>query len=667
MKIYTKAALAAMSAATMLFCSAYAEETYKPTGAWEYSASVNEAGYYDVTALIKNDSVEQHSYLYAESQSATRAQTALPLTVYSNSTMMTADGFTPVTVKGVYVDDGKLDIGLYYPDTKGTVETKSVTVTKSTAYEFLNGGDITEYNYIKSLGGKYFDSEGKEVNAVNYLGENGMNAARVRLSNNPGKGRGDGNYYLPEGFQDEEDCLKLCKLAKESGMQIVFTFNYSDYWSNGERQIIPADWVEQIKTDLGYDVKDPAFLKALTSTQKAEIQTKLAEITYNYTKDYMLRLKEQGTLPEYVSLGNEINGGIFFPFANTFDSNMNSQRFELVWENNVDEANDIKCKEDWKGLTTILNAGYDAVKEVSPESQVIIHIANGSKDSVFTWFFDKYKNAGGKFDVVGASYYPFWSWNKVETAKSFCDTISQRYNKDIMIMETGFNFTPKKKNGGDGQLTSTLDTWIYKGIYEDTQLGHKAYMADVVNAMKQTRCVGILYWDPLMIHVEDPEHKNESLSGWAIRESDDMTDTNVVENTTLFDFDGKVIKTIEVYQDNKNSVKLELGIDTPVFEQNGDNMKVSFTAKNPTKADKAFTALVTSYDDEGRLVSVKQQKVSAKGGADTPVTIDAPMHENTRLFMWDMQNIKPMNEPFKPDFAPDKPQGEAKGKEIEKK
>ncbi len=36
-----------------------------------------------------------------------------------------------------------------------------------------------------------------------------------------------------------------------------------------------------------------------------------------------------------------------------------------------------------------------------------------------------------------------------------------------------------------------------------------------------------------MIHVEDKDNKNASLSGWAVKESDDKTDVNVVENTTL--------------------------------------------------------------------------------------------------------------------------------------
>ena len=111
---------------------------------------------------------------------------------------------------------------------------------------FIQGGDMTEVDYIESLGGEYKDSDGNKVDPFEFLSQNGMNMARIRLSNTPGKGKGDGVYYLPSGFQDEGDCLKLAKRAKDAGMGIQFTFNYSDYWSNGSRQIIPSEWVKPV-------------------------------------------------------------------------------------------------------------------------------------------------------------------------------------------------------------------------------------------------------------------------------------------------------------------------------------------------------------------------------------------------------------------------------------
>jgi len=439
-------------------------------------------------------------------------------------------------------------------------------IMTSTAYasDFYRGGDITELNYIESLGGKYYDAAGNERDALDILSEAGMNMARVRLTNSPGKGHGDGTYYLPAGFQDEADCLKLAKRAKEHGMAIQFTFNYSDYWSNGMRQIIPADWVEQIRTDTGYDIEDADFLNSMTEEQRADIIARLETIVYDYTKDIMKKLQAQGTVPEYVSLGNEIRGGMLFPFANTYDASMNRGRMELVFDEDV-AKDDIHCPEDWDSLAKFINAGYRAVKEVAPETGVIIHLDDGSKVGAFTWWLDKFDAAGGKYDIIGASYYPSWSGNTIETCVDFCNEISEKYGKDIMIMETGFNWSPTIKNGSGGQL---VDIDAYKDVFPPTQEGHYGYMKALfegLRSVRNDRVLGALYWDPLMIHVEND--KGENLSGWAYRETDDGVEPNIVENTTLFDFDGRAIRSLDAYSEDMaaNTVK----VITPQYDKNG--------------------------------------------------------------------------------------------------
>ncbi len=493
------------------------------------------------------------------------------------------------------------------------------------ASAFYKGGDMTEVTYIEDLGGVYKDENGNAVDPFEFLASKGMNMARIRLSNNPGKGRGDGTYYLPEGYQDEADCLELSKRAADAGMEIQFTFNYSDYWSNGDRQIIPADWVDAIKADLGYDVKDAKFLNSMTDEQTAQIRAKLGDLVYGYTKDIMTKLKNQGTVPKYVSLGNEINGGILFPFANTFDANMNSDRFELVYDDNTDEEHDIKCHENWQALADILNRGYDAVKEVSPESEVVLHLANGSQDGTFTWFFDKYLEAGGKVDVIGASYYPAWSGNPIETCAAFCHNISIKYDKNILIMETGYNWNPKKKNGYEGQLTANAEGYNEK--YPFTQDGQYNFLNDLFNQLEMSsamRCVGVLYWDPAMIHVEDPENPNESLSGWAYNESDDKPAGNVVENTTLFDFDGKAVKAVKALRTNGRISAYYF-----VFDGRLANVFV----ENSTHNDASVQIIITEYDENGALSGVKTENIDVE--AESYKTAEIKLdYDKCGVYIW---------------------------------
>lgn len=456
------------------------------------------------------------------------------------------------------------------------------------AKDFIRGGDITELTYIESLGGKYYDQNGVERDALEILAESGMNMARIRLSNNPGKGRGDGNYYLPDGFQNEEDCLSLARRAKEAGMGIQFTFNYSDYWSNGTRQIIPSDWVAQVMEELGYDISDPAFLKAMTSTQRAQIITALEKIVYDYTYDIMSKLKAQDTVPEYVSLGNEINGGILFPFANTYAASMNSDNFELMFGSNV-SANDVKCPEDWESLAKFINAGYDAVKAVSPETEVVVHLAsnwdnNGTYQQYlwdYEWFLGELNKYGAKYDVIGSSYYPAWTNTTIETYVAFCNIITKKYNKDILIMETGFNWNAVTTDGYTGQLKE-IDA--YKDIFPPTQEGHYGYMKALfagLRSVENDRCIGSLYWDPLMIHVDDGTGK--SLSGWAYKESTDKAEKNVVENTTLFDFDGKAIKSLDAFREDMEAHTVM--IISPTYDEDGRLVDVTVNKSDVRDTD----------------------------------------------------------------------------------
>ena len=117
-----------------------------------------------------------------------------------------------------------------------------------------------------------------------------MNLVRLRLYNDPGNPDYEYSNKLPKGIQDKEDILRLAKRAKEKGMQILLSFHYSDYWTNGEDQHIPHEWV-------GQDLQQ------------------LQNSVYTFTKDFLEQMKAQGTAPEYVAIGNEIQAGLLYPFG----------------------------------------------------------------------------------------------------------------------------------------------------------------------------------------------------------------------------------------------------------------------------------------------------------------------------------------------------------------
>lgn len=532
-----------------------------------------EEGYYDLTAKIKSDSTEGICYLYGKGAGYTMASTSVPK----------SDSGETVVVRGIGARNGKLDLGIY-TDGKAEITMDDVVLTKADKpYTFYKGADITELTYVEDNGGTYKNQNGDPGDAVGILKNYGVNMARIRLYNNPGKGRGFDGYYLPEGYQNEEDCMRLARRAKDAGMAIQFTFHYSDYWSNGERQLIPADWQTEIE---GLD--------------REAAQKRLSEMVYSYTKDVMEKLKAQGTTPEYVSLGNEINGGLLFPYGNTFETTFNGE----------------SCPKDWNGLAMFINAGYEAVKEISPETQVVIHLADAPKESVFTWFIDALNKAGGKFDVIGASYYPAWSNKVVADCTEFCNSISQKYNKDILIMETGYNWNKTRADGYPGQLT---DIDAYKDIYPPTKAGHKGFLTDLFNGLKKVdggRCIGDIYWDPVMIHCDGV--------GWAYKEADDSVDANVVENTALFDFDGVGIPSLDVFKNNRNS-------EAETFKVTVNNGV--YSVENLSRDTQKVVLYKASYDKNKILTDVSYAEKDIQPGETKELSVDME-GDNIIAYLW---------------------------------
>mgnify|MGYP000677111553 FL=1 len=94
---------------------------------------------------------------------------------------------------------------------------------------------------------------------------------------------------------------------------------------------------------------------------------------------------------------------------------------------------------DFEQLTAFLNSGYDAVKAVSPNSKVVTHLTHGSGILHFEWFFSNFiTKCGGKTDVVGLSYYPYWTGgDEIENVAVNLYNMATKYEKEVMICETG--------------------------------------------------------------------------------------------------------------------------------------------------------------------------------------------------------------------------------------
>ena len=297
--------------------------------------------------------------------------------------------------------------------------------------------------------------------------------------------------------------LEIAERAKLEGIDIELSFMLSDFWTYG----IPNDFAKDIAGE----------------TDEDRIVDILEEDIYEYVKDILTSMKEQNTLPLYVSIGNEMNGGFLQPYGNSTDHMDNLARF--------------------------INAGYRATKEVSEDIEVILHIGCNCDDMKWNgngtgnWFFSRCETYGVNYDVIGTSYYPFWAETlSVDDMTDWCNFMIEKFDKDVMIMETGFNYTKYTETGSEGQL---YNMGIYEGVYEYTPEGQRDYMIELINGIKAVdsgRCLGFMYWDPIMVAGDG--------IGWSFKESTDKADNNVISNTTWFDFNHKALKVFDAFRYN---------------------------------------------------------------------------------------------------------------------
>lgn len=242
----------------------------------------------------------------------------------------------------------------------------------------IMGADISFLPQLEARGMKFSD-KGVQKDAIDILKDHGFNYIRLRLFVDPAN---DSGYSPEKGFCDLAHTLEMAKRIKKAGMKFLLDLHYSDTWADPGKQFKPKAWEN-------LDFND------------------LAKKVYDYTTTVLLALKAQGTLPDMVQTGNEINHGILWS------------------EGNVQHLD---------SLAILLNAGLAAVKKVNPSIITMLHIALGGQNSESESFLDDMINRGVSFDVIGESYYPKWhgTLNDLETNLNL---LSNKYNKPVIVAE----------------------------------------------------------------------------------------------------------------------------------------------------------------------------------------------------------------------------------------
>lgn len=454
-------------------------------------------GSYTLHATVRSSGGQRSAFVFARVEGFSLVRTALP----------DATDAQEIVVPGIPVTSDHVVVGLHSDARAGQwAELSNLRLERDARPRvFLAGGDVSVLPLLEKRGAHFSDGLGVR-DPMRLLADHGFGIVRLRLYDQPGPGHGEDGWHWPAGSMDLPDVLALARRAQALGMQIELTLHESDFWTNSKTQRVPARWRAQ--------------LDALPD-ERARF-ARLVELVGESTREVMRALVAQGTPPQYVSIGNETEAGMLYPYGAATEQN-------------------------WPRLAALLKAGYDGVKAVNPASQVVFHLDDGGNVAKYETWFGHARANGVKWDVIGASYYPFWTRKPVPELVAFCDRVSAMFDSDIMIMETGFNWSPARPGGWAGQLA---DNGPYPKSMS-TPMGQRAYLNELFNGLKRAaggRVVGVLYWDPVMIAAPGV--------GWADRDGDDRPGDNVVSNTALFDFDGLALPALDLWRDHAGAKPL---------------------------------------------------------------------------------------------------------------
>ena len=366
--------------------------------------------------------------------------------------------------------------------------------------DFILGMDVSSVISEENSGVRYFDFDGNEKDLFAILAENGINAIRVRIWNDPydssGNGYGGGNC-------DISAACEIGRRAADNGMGLIVDFHYSDFWADPGKQFSPKAW------------------QGMNITEKSEA-------VYTYTCDCLHKLLDAGANIRLVQLGNETNGAL---------------AGEKMWYN----------------IRRIMESGSKAVREICPNALIAVHFANPENEGTYASYAQRLAEYELDYDVFASSYYPYWH-GTLENLASVLSEIAETYGKKVMVMETSYAYTP---DDFDFSANTISNESAVEKRYPYTVQGQANSVRDVIDTMvnRTANGIGVCYWEGAWIPVGTFSREENSLkwekygSGWASSYAAEYDPNDAgkyyggsaVDNQAFFDKDGKVLESLKVF------------------------------------------------------------------------------------------------------------------------
>ena len=493
-----------------------------------------------------------------------------------------------------YAQGNQVDVSSYkdpweYGGDTGLKDQKvTIKKVKGMSESSIRGMDISSYLALKKAGVKYYDYEGNETPLLKVLHDNGINYIRIRIWNDPFNA--DGETY-GGGGNDVSTGVEIAKEAAQYDMKVLLDFHYSDFWAEPAVQLIPKAWKKDVN-----------------NTEK------MCSDVYDFTKESIQKFKDGGANIGMVQVGNEITNGLLGIYSNRDKG----ESFNVIWGD----------KKKSTEVNKYLKAGIKAVRECTPQALVALHLETPNvwkyKTIMNTW-----KRDNVDYDVLGSSYYPFWSIAaKANTPKTLKDvqTLAASYGKMFAVFETSW---VNSLNDGDGTPNSIGDS-TNTGAYEVGPQGQVNELTDLYDTvLSQDNGLGTFYWEGAWIPVKagwtnweyNKQIADQYGTGWASKGAlGYFPDSKMYykgkaawggtswDNQALFDINGYPLQSLKFYKDSVSKGKEQI-IALKIVDKNGKEVY----ATQYVKVEVGKSRTITLPKFSGYYPSNKNYQLTVKG------------------------------------------------------
>jgi len=208
----------------------------------------------------------------------------------------------------------------------------------------------------------------------------------------------------------------------------------SDVWADPSHQTVPEAW----------SFRDRSELRRLFAA---------------YLDDVFNRVAATGARVGRIQIGNEVTQGLLWPFGR-----------------------------DWDGFAELYGVGAALARRRFPDAQLVLHTDLGGAEERAVRWYEEAERRRVPFDAIGLSYYPVWHGD-LHRLEATLDMLARRFDRPIVIAETGYMNTAEKTSAWFGDWTARNIPYADEG-----QPRFVDALASIIDTADDRVCREVFWW-----------------------------------------------------------------------------------------------------------------------------------------------------------------------------